>query len=324
MKTGAVLASAVVLAMGFGARADAQVLGFVTTQAGSLSNSIASAVAKVTTEKAGIRVTVQAQQSNGMEPVNAGTAELGISNSFDLHFFAAGIEDYAGKGKHPNLRLITRIVPLYGGVMVRKDSPAKSVKDLKGKKIGSQFGAQKTIHRIWEAYLANAGLSYNDVEAIPARNVIGGANDFAAGKTDAFMFALGAAKVKEVNSSVGGIRALPLDPSPQAMARMAKLMPGVYAHEMKPSPRFEEVTAPTYVAAYDFLLFTNAKVPDETTYKITKALHDNKSALTEVFKGLNDFQPAEMAFDYEGLAYHPGAVKYYKEAKMWPPKKPGM
>ena len=324
MKFNAIGASFGALLIGFASAAEAQVLGFVTTQAGSLSNSIASAVAKVTTEKAGVRVTVQATQSNGQDAVAAGTGDLGISNSFDIKFFMAGTEDYAGKGKHENIRVITRMVPLFGGVMVKKDSPIKTVKDLKGKRIGSQFGAQKTIHRIWEAYLANADLTYNDVQQVLARNVIGGADDFASGKTDSFMFALGAAKVKEVNSSVGGIRALPIDPSPPAVARMQKFMPGSYAYQVKPSPRMEEVAEPTYVIAYDFMLFTNTKTPADTIYKITKALHDNKDALVSTFAGLNDFNPKEMAIEHDGLIYHAGAEKYYKEAGMWPPKKPGV
>ena len=308
----------------FAGVAEAQVMGFVTTQAGSLANSIGSAIAKVTTEKAGVRVTVQAQQSQGLDPVNAGTSELGISNSFDIGFFVTGTEDYAGGGKKENIRIIARMVPLFGGVMVKKDSPVKALAELKGKRIGSGFGAQKTIHRIWEAYLANANLTYNDVQQVLARNVIGGADDFAGGKTDAFMFALGAAKVKEVHSSVGGVRALPIDPSPAAVGRMQKFMPGAYAFQMKPSPRFEEIPAPTYVIAYDFVLFTNAKTSTDTIYKITKNLHENKAALVATFAGLNDFDPKQMAFAYDHVQYHPGAEKFYKEASMWPPKKPGM
>ena len=49
------------------AAAHAQVISLITTPAGTFSNSAASAMAKVVTEKAKIRMTVQAQASSGYE-----------------------------------------------------------------------------------------------------------------------------------------------------------------------------------------------------------------------------------------------------------------
>jgi TRAP-type uncharacterized transport system substrate-binding protein len=43
--------------------------------------------------------------------------------------------------------------------------------------------------------------------------------------------------------------------------------------------------------------------------------------LAATFAGLRRFDPKEMAIAYEGLEYHPGAIKFYKEIGQWPPKK---
>ncbi len=65
-------------------------------------------------------------------------------------------------------------------------------------------------------------------------NVAGGADEFAQGKADVFMFALGAGKVAEVDAQVGGIRVLPIDPSKEAMAQLRKFIPVAYATQVKP------------------------------------------------------------------------------------------
>ena len=68
---------------------------------------------------------------------------------------------------------------------------------------------------------------------------------------------------------------------------------------------------------YDMTLFTRASLPDETVYKITKAIHDNKKDMASTFAVLNLFEPEGMAKQYEGVEYHPGAIKFFREQKLW-------
>ena len=53
------------------------------------------------------------------------------------------------------------------------------------------------------------------------------------------------------------MRALPLDPSPEAMARFHKVVPVVYALQIKPSQANYGILQPTYVTAQDYVLLTN-------------------------------------------------------------------
>src|SRR5688572_17151279 len=142
--------------------AHAQVISLITTPAGTFSNSAASAMAKVVTEKAKVRMTVQAQASSGYEELEAGSAELTVSNSFDSTFFATGTGDYEGRGPSKTLRHVAAMMPYRVAMHVRADSNIHKIADLKGKKVSSEFNAQKTIGRIIAAHLANAGLSYKD------------------------------------------------------------------------------------------------------------------------------------------------------------------
>ena len=167
---------------------------------------------------------------------------------------------------------------------------------------------------------AKAGLTYKDVVEVLAPNVVKSADDFVAGKVDAFTFGLGAGKLKEVAAAVGPLRALPMDTDPAAIARAKAVLPTSYMTIVNPSPPFPEIREPMPMLAFDMAMHTNADVPDEVVYKVVKAMHDHAKEMAAVFAGLRRFSPDAMAVKYEGLAYHPGAIKFYKEIGQWPPK----
>lgn len=303
------------------ASAHAQVIGIATTPAGSFTNSVGTAVAKVIVEHAKLKATVTPQQSHGQEVVNDGAAELSIATLSDVQQFVTGTGDWAGKGKKTNIRLIARIVPLRTAAYVRKDSPIKALADIKGKRISWGYHAQKAVQRVVLAQLATVGLGENDIMPVLTQNIVVAADDFAAGKTDAFWFALGSAKVKQTAATVGGIRALEVPNTPAAVKAMQKFVPGSYPVVVKPNPNLDGILAPTTVMAYDVVLFTRADLPDDVVYKIAKAVHDSKKEMAGVFAALRGFEPDDMHAGYEDLAYHPGAIKYFKEIGLWPAKK---
>lgn len=311
-----ILACVFLLAMNAGV--SAQTISISTTPAGSFTNSAGAAMAKVVSEKTRIHAVIQAQAQQGHVPVNSGAAEFGMSNSFDATFYVTGTGEYEGQGEHGNLRLIGSLIPYRVAMHVRADSGIKTLADLKGKRVSGGFNAQKTIKRIIAAHLANAGLSYNDVTEVLTPNVSRSAQDFSAGKTDALFFALGAAAVKQAAATVGGLRVLPIDTSPEAIKRIEEVLPGAYVVEVKPSPAIEGLAEPTKVIAFDMVFFANKSVSDDIAYQVTKALHENKSALAATFPPFNLLDPARMAKPVKGLTFHPGALKYYREVGLLP------
>ena len=303
-----------------GAAAQAQTITVATTQPGSLTHSLGSAVAKIATEFAGVRTVVQPQGGSSLLAISAKTSEFGFSNSFDVVFYTSGTGEYQGRPPHKNVRVVARIFPNLSPLYVRLDSPIKSLKDLKGKRIPGGFAAQKSLLLSYTMQLANAGLTYNDVTAVLTPNVVKSADDFVAGKVDAFTFGLGAGKLKEVAAAVGPLRALPMDPDPAAIARSQAILPTSYLMTVKPAPNFPEIRQEMPLVVYDFTMQTHADVPDDVVYKVVKAMHGHKKELAATFAGLRRFDTNTMAIKYEGLEYHPGAIKFYKEIGQWPPK----
>jgi len=298
--------------------AEAQVVTIVTTPAGSYTNSAGTAMAKVISEKSKLHAIVQAQGGAGLEPVEAGNADIGLGNSFDTTFFVNGTAYYAGNGKKTNLRQVATMLPYRVGVFVRADSDIKTLADLKGKRISGGFNAQKTIGRLVEAELANGGLTYDDVQKVLTPNVRRAAGDFMAGKVDALFFAVGSAVIKQAAATLGDLRVLPIDTSPAAVKRLKEMLPNSYVLTIKPQRGLVGIHEPTPVIANDMDVFTNKNVKDEVIYHVVKALHDNKAMLVSVFKPFVLFEPKRMAGAIKDVPFHPGALKYYEEIGIAP------
>lgn len=315
---GALMVSAALLAS---APAQAQVLSIITTAPGSFTHSVGAAVAKVVVEHGKMRATVSPQQSHGQDAVNDESADISLATISDIQQYVTGTVDFAGRGKKTNLRMIARMIPITTAAMVRLDSDIRKMADIKGKRAPTEYPAQKSVYRVMQGQLATVGLTAKDVVPVPTRNIVSSADDFASNKTDVFWFALGAAKVKQVAASVGGLRTLSIDTTPEARVAMRKFVPGSYPILLQPGGRLEEVREPTWAMAYDVVLFARATLSDEIVYKITKAIHENKKDMAAVFGALNGFDPQRMAMDYDDLTYHPGAIKLFNETKQWPPRK---
>jgi TRAP-type uncharacterized transport system substrate-binding protein len=86
-----------------------------------------------------------------------------------------------------------------------------------------------------------------------------------------------------------------------------------YAYDLRPGP-VPGVEAPIKIMAYDLLLVASTNTKDDVVYQTVKAMHAGKGKLTAVTPVLRDFDPAKMHANYKGLQYHPGAVKFYREA----------
>ncbi|MEP7030774.1 MAG: TAXI family TRAP transporter solute-binding subunit [Pseudolabrys sp.] len=299
------VAGLAVLALG-ASLATAQTYGIATMQPGTLSHTSASAIAKVLKEKGGLNVLVQptAGESTLIPLVARGESELGIANIFEME---------NAKTTNPDLRLIGSLHSLRGAFWVRKDTTMKTIADLKGKKVVLGFSAMRTIDPMIKAILATGGLTEKDVNAVLVPNVVRGADDFQSGAADMFFFAFGAPKVREVDASVGGIRALEIPAAGMAAAK--KILPQGYLSPAAPNPFFVGVDHPMGVYTWDNMIFTNAKVKDEVVYKIIETLEANKADLVAVQPALREFSAAGLYKSYD-LPYHPGALKYFKDHKI--------
>jgi len=251
--------------------------------------------------------------------VNTGRMDVAIASETDVRFAFDGKVAFEGRPLK-DLRAIAALYSFQVGFFVKKDSPIKTVRDLKGKKVPITFANQKSAHRHYLAVLAAHEMTENDLDGVKVPNVIRAAQDFAQGKTVASFFALGAGKVTEVSAQVGGIRFLSIDDSPEAIARIRKIAPGAYITVVEPRPGLTGILSSTKVLTENYMLFGGKHASDDVVYKFVKTLYEEKTRLSEAFARWKRYSTKKMAKDMKPIVYHPGAIKFYKEQGMWPPK----
>lgn len=315
-----IFACALGAALAFAAgTASAQTVGMATSPAGSLYHTQGSAIAPMLKEKGEIELRIQPFTSPEIHlpAINAGQIEFGLANIYDIYLAVAGLEFFKGK-KNENLRIVTVTAPLRSAVFVKKDSPVKQLADLKGQRITWGYVQQNTIKQQLLSYFDAAGLEEKDIVPVLVPAVVRGADDFAAGKADAFLFAVGSAKVTEVDASVGGVRALPLPDDAKAQAAFKKHFPPAYVSTVNPGPGMAGIITPTPIMTYDAVMVTHANAPEELVYRMTKTLHENAEAVDKSSPTLRGFSAKTMAKKIDLAQYHPGAIKYYKEKGLWP------
>jgi TRAP transporter TAXI family solute receptor len=239
--------------------------------------------------------------------VARGEAEIGISNAMEVH-------EGLSKG-FKELRIIAAAHALRVGFFVRKDSGIRTVADLKGKRVPYGFSAMRALEPTVRAILATAALTEKDIKPVLVPNVIRSADDFISGAADAFYFAFGAPKVREVDATVGGIRMTEINE--QGMPAARNIERWGYLTEVSPGQVFVGVERPMKVYSFDNLFFTSVKTSDELVYKILDTLLNNKDDLVAVQPVLREFSAAFGYKQYE-VAYHPGAVKYFREHNVAP------
>lgn len=111
-----------------------------TNPPGSIFYTVASGLAKAVSQAAPFQMALQpyAGTSTFLPLLNSGEMGFGVVNAVDMVLTYRG-PDFKVGGRNPfphapNVRLVMRGSPLLVGLLVRKDSPIKSIRDIKGKR----------------------------------------------------------------------------------------------------------------------------------------------------------------------------------------------
>jgi TRAP transporter TAXI family solute receptor len=300
-------------------------VGLGSNPAGSVYYSLASGLANVVSNAAPFQMAVQPYtgSSTYLPLIENGELEFGMVNAVDMALAYQGPDKLKIGGRNPypytpSSRLIMRGSPLQSSLVIRKDSPIKTIYDVKGKRVTGEYPAQLAVWYNIYGSLANAGLTWNDVKVVPVPAVNEGVDALIQGRADATTHAIGSAKIKEADAAIG-IRYLSLDCSPQAEERMIKAVPGYYLARLKGGSStgiLDDICG----FAYDIYMIGSKGLPDAVVQGTLKAIWDNIAKLPPLHPGFKDWTRERAVSADVTLPYHPAAVQFYKEKGVWSAK----
>lgn len=292
--------------------AAAQVVTFATSGEGSLTNAVASAIAKEISDQSDVRMRVAPMggSSVALPQVNNGTVDFTVGLAVTPAFAFKGEDMFDGRPQ-PKIRAVASLFVMTPAFMVREDSDIQSIADLKGRRVTSGLQQQKIVGVVSEASLRAAGLSWDDVEQVPAPTSNKGIEDFMAGKVDAVMASISSGKSHQADASVG-LRWLPLEDTPEAEKALDTYAPGTHIATIEPSGRYPGVTEPLSALAAPLVIIASESTPDDVVELVVKTLYEKQPELAKAFKPFNGFDPARMGTDVQ-VPYHKAAVAFFEQ-----------
>jgi uncharacterized protein len=307
-----IISMALVFALSFSAYAEAKTRlkwGATSTRSGLYANTVALAAA-VNQTYPDIELTVVETGGfvENLVRVNRRAVHMGPADAAAAFAAYSGIIDYEGK-QLPNLRMMWGgyVTPIH--IVTTKDSGITRIEDLQGVSFAMNPGT--TSGRLIELFLDALEIKPNyrmmglgaSVDAMKSGVVVAWMK---AGFKDAAILDL--ESTMEINV---------LEITPEMIEKMNAKYPGHGMMMQIPAGLFNAVPSEQTSFAYVVSDFVHKDVPDETVYKIVKAVYDKREAIVRSLATLNEGRFVEMydlAIEFDlSVPFHPGAYRFYTE-----------
>jgi TRAP transporter TAXI family solute receptor len=286
-----------------------------TNPAGTGAHALGAGLASVANKAAGINLKVQPYNGpNAWMPlVESGELEMGVLNILDSQMAATGTGNY--KKAYPMLRVVAGgVFPFTASVMVRDKSEIKQLSDLKGKRMAWDYGGHAIAQTYLSAVMETGGIKPSDVQQVRVSNVNDGIRAVPEGKVDASWASLGTGTNEEANS-IEPVRFLPV-PNTDAANRIL----GRYGGSVVKATPSAGVRGDTNVLGYALHIVGSTKMNERTVFALTKAWWDNLAELQTLHPLFKQWNKEHQAITNFTVPYHPGAVRFYREAGVWTAK----
>ncbi|HLB14149.1 MAG TPA: TAXI family TRAP transporter solute-binding subunit [Burkholderiales bacterium] len=306
-----VLSAALGLALVAGT-AHAQNMRFMTGPQGGSWYPLGGAIQSIV-EKAVPGSSVQVSPGAGISNVRGiqdGKAELGFGNGVSTVDGVAGREPF--KAKQDNVCQIATLYFQYFHFVALVDSGVKTPADLKGKAITTQQKGN-TGEQMTREVLKVYGLDYSKLSKVNMGSYTDSVTQLKDGHAQVFglITTVPASAVMDL-AAARDIRVLEV--TDDKLKALQELNRGYDKRIIKAGSYPKQDKDVQTIGTWTHMI-ASCKLPEETAYRITKGLAENIPTLGAVVAAVKEMTVKDMAIDI-GVPYHPGALKYYKEAKV--------
>jgi len=249
---------------------------------------------------------------SNVKGVQAGKADLGFGNGVSTVDGVNGREPF--ESKTANVCQVATLYFQYFHMVALADSGIKTPADLKGKALSTQqkgnTGEQMT-RAVLEVY--GYGQGYDALSKVNHGSYNDSVSQLKDNQAQVFTLitTVPASSVMDL-ASARDIRVLEV---PDEKLKELQKMNGGYDKRIIKAGSYPKQDKDVQTIGTWTHLIARCDLPTDTVYKITKALAENVENLGAVVKAVQGLTAKDMATNI-GVPYHPGAMKYYKEAKV--------
>ena len=262
---------------------------------------------------------VQAKGTKGSQEnirgLQSGELQLAISNSAITYFAVRGESSW---DKKYNARTIVTLAPNVAMFITKSDSGISSIAGLKGKKVvtgPAGAGFEMFVGPLLEEHgLSMNPKSENGID--PVNQTQSAAVDLLGDGTVHAAFLGGAIPAASINqaSSTFDITFIPFEE--EAKKKLLEKYP-FFQPITVTQDKYSDLKADFEgLNVGSMQLITSADADEELVYQLTKTIWENRKAIADKHpagKAINEKNAAR----YTGTDFHPGAIRFYKEAGIW-------
>ena len=237
-------------------------------------------------------------------------AEMGFGNSVSTFDGIHGNDPF--KKKTDNVCHIATLYFQYFHVLTLASANVRSAADLRDKVLTTQQKGN-TGEQMTRDYLRVNGLDYSKMRKVNFGSYNDSVEQLKDGHAQVFTFitTVPAAAVMDL-SAAREVRILDL--SDIKMKELQKINKGYDKRVIKAGSYPKQDKDIQTIGTWTHLIM-RCSTPEELAYKITKSLAQNTTTLGNVVAAVKGLTAKELAIDV-GVPYHPGARRFYREAKV--------
>ncbi len=262
-------------------------------------------------------VKASAQATNGtphnIQLMARKDAEVAIAQSGVVYQAVNGVGAYKAQGKQTFFKAMTHLYPNVMQWVVRPDSTAKSLVDLKGKRLvpgpqnsATELNSREMLEVVGYDYRTRSDLKADYMDYNQA------AEQLKNRQTDAIMIAGGvptSAVLDVMTSGEGKLLSLPDDYVKKLVAKYPWYFPFTI-----PAGSYKGQDKDVKTVAVANMLIVRDDLPADLVHDMVKVMYENTQRLAEAHAAMKAFRPEDALKGITGVVdLHPGAARYFRE-----------